>query len=167
MLKNLKTRLEGKTVLAVDSGKHPQAICKITLSDDSAFRLCSTDLGFWTEETVDKWGNYRSLNALFNEYEDHKFKLECQGCVKVPDPKISIKKGIIRVKAMDGKTFKAHTGFFSKWERKVCAHPKAQLLLAKACGLGEMWDSVFQVKNKECPSELYLSERLKKELDLC
>jgi hypothetical protein len=50
MLQELRSRLVGKTILAIDPPRICEGICKITLTDGSAFKLCATDLGYWVEE---------------------------------------------------------------------------------------------------------------------
>lgn len=154
-LEKLKQYLEGKTVISVDPPEASEAICKLTLSDGTAFRLHATDLGFWIEETSASNGKYHSLPALFLDFGHHQYNLEPKFEFDTPPPKVSVKGNTIEVVAADERLFEVEIGRLGEWEQEMCKHPKAPELLASAITLNEMWKIAFSPRNEVCPPELY------------
>ena len=118
-LDKLKKLLEGKTVIAVDPPNAREAICRLTLSDGTAFRLHATDLGFWTEATAASDGRYHSLNALAIDYGNHHYELEPQYDFDTPHPKIAVDGDVFHVEAPDGRVFEGNLTSFTEWEQEV------------------------------------------------
>ena len=155
MLKELKTRLEGKTILRIDPPNAGEAICKFVLTDGSAFRLHATDLGYWVEEAEGPNG-YNSLNGLIIDYGHHMYNLLPKYDFDPPHAKITISSDdVIDFIAPDGKQFVICVKNLSDKEIAIISHPKGKKLLAEAAALGNYWRTAFRPHhNDECPEEL-------------
>ena len=156
-LEELRKRIEGKTILKVEEPNSPEAICKLTLSDGTAFRLHANDLGFWIEDTINSNCKYTSFTSMFNDIHHHECILDRQYNYDTPRPTVVIDSNILKITTVDGRVFIADISLLPKWERKVCKHKKSIELISGACTLGNFWKMEFS-RNENCPKELKLEE---------
>ena len=150
----LKNKMEGKVVIAVESSEICEVICKFVMSDGNAFRLHATDLGFWLEDTIVVGDKYNSFDMIFRDYHYHHYNLGHKYDYDVPNPKIVIKNNTLIIKAVDGKIFEADINLLSEWECNVITHPRGIELITVAATFGDMWKIIF--KEEDCPLELKL-----------
>lgn len=150
-LADLKKLLEGKTVLRVEEPLAPECICKITLTDGTAFRLFATDLGFWMQETVAEGGPYKSLSMLFMDVNNFMYTQSTDGY----ETEVSVEGDTLKVLA-SGKTFEVSIPSLDEWGQKVCRHASRDQLIRSSCELGELYNIVFKEDNDLCPPELRL-----------
>ena len=143
-LDRLKELLVGKTIARVDDPGAREAICKVTCTDGSAFRLHATDLGFWTELTVAEGQGYTDLAVMVVDVEHYVYRLHH----KVNPITVSIIDKSLTIKAPDGKCFKADIGHFDEWGQRVCAHRFAFNLIQNACEVGDGANFVFHHSNR-------------------
>jgi len=145
----LKTLLEGRTVLKVEPPNAAEAIAKITMASGVAFRLHATDLGFWIEMTTKDGTGYPSLDTLLTDYYHHT-RDSGSG-----DPVVLLNGDDLEVIADDGRVFSGYVPNFPEWHQKIAHSTEGRKLLEKSACLGDTWKIMFNEKSDECPPELY------------
>jgi hypothetical protein len=154
---DLKSRLEGKTVIKIEDPCMREVICKFVLSDGTAFRLHATDLGYWIEETEGVNG-YSSLHSLLTDYGRHIY--EAYGYKESPDAKIVISGSVVEFSAPDGKVFMGDVSKFSEYEQKLLSDPRPIKVLEHCAACGDMWSIGFG-KTSTLPEEFRFKELAK------
>jgi hypothetical protein len=102
----LKSLLEGKTVLKVLPPNASECICVIETSDNIAFRLHATDLGYWIEETSTSDGIYKNIESFLKDCSNHYFELGNDFSQEVPTPILTEQSGVHTLIFNDGREFK-------------------------------------------------------------
>ena len=169
-LEKLQLLLEGKTVLKVEDPNASEAICKITLSDGTSFRLHATDLGFWIEQTSNVDGKYNSLTSLLIDYSHNVSSFEYKELIKlrqeydnnipankyyqVPNAIITMNNSYCKFVAPDGREFLIDKSKLSDYEISILKNKKGLKMLSEAAYLGDAWVLLFNKSNKKCPAEL-------------
>lgn len=159
-LAELRQRLLGKRIVAIDPPEAREAICKITTDDGKAFRLHATDLGWWMEDTIQPNGKYGSFHTLMQEYYNHSYELAPQYGFDVPEPTVTYENGKLTLTAPDGKTFDLEDAHLTEWEMKVCAHKLGPRLIGFGALMGDAWRMAFRPGYAGCPPELYVPDML-------
>ena len=157
-LDQLRNRLVGKTVMAVDPPGDSEAVATFTTSDNRAFRLYANDLGCWLQDTVAKDSRYHSLKSMFLDYGIHQDSL-FSTMEEVPPPTVEVTADVLLIISPTGKVFEGDISSFNLWEISVCRHPQTCRLISQAAERGTLWTGVFRLK-EECPPGLCLTPQM-------
>lgn len=153
----LKTLLEGKTILKIEEPHVAEAICKFVMADGTAFRLHATDLGYWIEETVSGAQGYQSLDALINDYYHHTYGTAWNSSGDV-SPDFNNDGKILTFSAPDGKHFDIAISRLTETETNIINNNKALYHLLDAfCLGGGIWMSQFSPRQgPDLPANCYI-----------
>jgi hypothetical protein len=150
VLEQLRSLLEGKTIVKVEAPNAAEAIAKFTMADGSAFRLHATDLGYWIEETIgSKTAGYPSLNALAIDYGHYMHDLTPQYNFNPPPAEMIMEKEWIVFFTPDEKEFRIKLQCLSEVERNIVNHSFACAELCGYLAFGDMWSMPFLPNNAD------------------
>jgi len=138
IVQNLKERLIGKTIIAIEAPFMLEAICRFVIDDGTSFNLHATDLGAWISEGPGQDGTYQTLTSFFDAAHDYSYKFKYNDRFFHAD----IINDNIEVETNTGKKFIIPRKNLTEEEKEIIAIGGGNFI-EECCAMGDMWKLVM------------------------
>lgn len=134
-MEELKSLLEGKTILKIEPPTSREHICKFVMQDGSSFELGATDLGWWVDNKRYPDGLYHNLQDIANILWNDRYNYKFDEIDNLLDPQIIIESGMLIID--DGQLFQMRLDHLTEDQKAFIQDTDGlkKMATSLACGL--------------------------------
>jgi len=141
IIQNLRDRLVGKQITAIETATATESICRFVMDDGTSFNLHATDLGAWISEGPGLDGHYKTLTSFFDAAHDYSYKFKYRErtfWAEIANGQISVLVGGVTYP----KSFIIPQRNLTEEEAEIIAIG-GKKFVEECCAMGDMWRVVL------------------------